>query len=160
MSTKKPYKTQKPEDPRVTAFKRAYMDATNPKTFCNIRQSALIAGYSEQYAENISGRKRPPKWWLEFRDSQEALRAEMLKMSEQHFYKVLQTPDDTNDGDRYKLKQRTAEFVSERVGKEVYSTRQEVTGADGRRLFDSSKRERATVPLSKLFKPAPQSPTE
>ena len=150
----------KAEHPRVTAFKRAYIDATNEKTFCNIRQSALAAGFSQSYAENLSGRVNEPKWWIQFRESQEAIRAKMLQMSEQHFYKVLETPDNTDNTERYKLKQRTAEFISERVGKDVYSTRQEVTGADGRRLFDSSKRERANVPLTKLFKPAPKSATE
>lgn len=142
----------KPEDPRVTAFKRAYIDATNPKTFCNVRQSALLAGFSQSYAENLAGRSNEPKWWIEFRESQDALRAKMLQMSEQHFYHVLQTPDNTDDQERYKLKQRTAEFVSERVGKEIYSTRQEVTGAGGRKLFDDTKRETAKLPLQKLFK--------
>lgn len=151
-NTGKTYERRKPEDARVTAFKQAYLDVHNTVTFCNIRQSALKAGFSEHYANNISGRPNPPKWWVEFRDSNEFLRAEMLRMSEQHFYNVLQTSDSTEDIERFKLKQRTAEFVSERVGKEIYSTRQELTGADGRRLFTNDTRERAKMPLATLFK--------
>ena len=34
-----------------------------------------------------------------------------------------------------KIKQDTAKFIAERVGKEYYSTRSEVTGADGKDLI-------------------------
>lgn len=151
-NTGKTYKTNKPEDARIQAFKAAYLDIENPQTFCNIRQSALKAGYSEDYANNISGRPNPPKWWLEFRVSQDFLRADMLRMSEQHFHDVLTTPQSTDDLERFKMKQRTAEFVSERVGKAIYSTRQELTGADGRRLFTNNTRDTAKMPLTTLFK--------
>lgn len=150
-NTGKTYKTNKPEDARVRAFKQFYLDIHNTDTFCNIRQSALRAGYSEDYANNISGRLNPPKWWIEFKETQDFIRADLLRQSEQHFYDVLQTPKDTNDLERYKLKQRTAEFVSERVGKEVYSTRQELTGADGRRLIPNEARDAAKMPLATLF---------
>ena len=144
-------KTHKKNDPRVLAFKRAYLDATNPKTFCNIRQSALLAGFSESYSNNLSGNTNVAKWWLEFQKDGEFKRAELLRESEQHFYNVLQTPDDTEDKERYKLKQRTAEFVSERIGKDVYSTRHEVTGKDGRQLYET-KDEKASEKVSELFK--------
>lgn len=152
-NTGKTYKKGKVNDPRVLAFKAAYLDIHNPVTFCNIRQSALLAGFSETYALNLSRPSgREAKWWTEFKQEGDFLRAELLRKSEEHFYNVMQTPDNTPDKERYKLKQRTAEFVSERVGKEIYSTRQEVTGADGRHLFGLKERESKQVPLKSLFK--------
>lgn len=136
-------------DPRVDIFKQFYLSPSS-YTFMNIRQSALRAGYTDQYARNISVQR--PKWWLELIDSAEYNRAEMVKKSESHFINMLETPDTTDDRERIKLKQRTAEFVTERLGKDIYSTRQEVTGADGRRLFDVKDRDSKQAPLSTLFK--------
>jgi len=58
----------------------------------------------------------------------------------------------SDDKDDRKLKHDATKFISERLGKEHYSTRQEVTGADGRRLFDNTAREAASVPIEQLFK--------
>jgi hypothetical protein len=134
-------------DPRVHLFKKNYIDPKS-ETFMNIFQSAMKAGYSEQYAANISVQR--PKWWLEFTEQSDVRRARMLNKAEQGLEKVLDYDD--NDRDKASMKLKAATYVTERLGKEHYSSRQEVTGADGRRLFDSSKRESATVPLTKLFK--------
>ena len=40
-------------DPRQQAFKEAYMNPASP-TFSNAQQSALVAGYSEDYARSIT----------------------------------------------------------------------------------------------------------
>lgn len=132
-------------DPRVDIFKQFYL-SPDSYTFMNIRQSALRAGYTEYYSNNISNNK--PKWWVELMDSAEFTRAEMIKKSERHFTDMLDTPTDTEDKDRIKLKQRTAEFVSERVAKDIYSTRKELTDKGGRRLFDEK---RAEAPIDELF---------
>ena len=139
-------------DPRVDMFKQFYL-RPDSYTFMNIRQSALRAGYSEQYARNIS--VQTPQWWQDLLASAEYNRANMLAKAEDNLYDVVRE-EDNGDYNTRKLKTDVSKFVTERLGKDIYSTRQEVTGADGRRLFDNTKRERATVPLHKLFKPAPQ----
>jgi len=136
-------------DPRVDMFKQFYL-SPDSYTFMNIRQSALRAGYTDQYARNISVQR--PKWWVELTDSTEAKRAEMIRQSEQHFLNVLDTPDDSTDKDRMKMKQKTAEFVTERLGKDIYSTRQELTDKGGRKLFDNDASKDKELNVTDLFK--------
>jgi len=134
-------------DPRVDMFKQFYC-RPDSYTFGNVRQSAMRAGYTETYADNISSQK--PSWWVEFTETGDFLRAEMLKEAQKNLYSTITSHSD--DKEDVKLKHDATKFVSERLGKEHFSTRQEVTGADGRRLFSNEKREAATVPLSNLFK--------
>jgi hypothetical protein len=140
-------------DPRVDIFKQFYL-RPDSYTFFNIRQSALRAGYSEQYANNISTQQ--PKWWKELQASSEFTRAKMLHAAENNLYEYVSEPTPT-DASHKRIQADVSKYVTERLGKEHYSSRQEMTGADGRRLFDSSKRDLAAVPLAKLFKPAPKS---
>jgi hypothetical protein len=135
------------QDPRVALFKAYYVDPKSP-TFCNINQSALKAGYSQTYALNISVQK--PAWWVELMQDADINRAEMLHLSEKNIKRVLKY--EPTDKDTEKLQLQTSQFISERLGKEHYSTRQEMTGADGRRLFTNDTRESAKMPLSTLFK--------
>ena len=154
-NTGKTYKRQC-YDPRVDIFRQFYL-RPDSYTFMNVRQSALRAGYSEQYANNIT--TQAPKWWKELVESSDFTRAKMLHAAENKLYHFVNEP--VNDEAAHKrIQADVSKYVTERLGKEHYSSRQEVTGADGRRLFDSSKRERASVPLAKLFKPAPQQDTK
>lgn len=145
----KTYKTSK-IDPRVETFKAYYLNPHNAATFCNITQSALIAGYSATYANNLSANTNSPKWWKEFQMQGDFMRARMLETAQMRLNERLTERVDDKDG--LKLQTDVAKFVSERLGKEHYSTRQEVTGADGRRLFTNDKRADATIPLTNLFK--------
>ena len=147
--TGKTYKTNK-IDPRSIEFKKHYLNSHNSVTFCNIYQSGIASGYSEEYSSNISARINKPKWWVEFSEQGDFLRASMLQTAQRNIQTTLQSHDD--DRDSQKLKHDASKFVSERLGKEHYSTRQEVTGADGRRLFTNEKRVDATIPLTNLFK--------
>lgn len=134
------------QDPRVAIFKTFYLDPTS-HTFMNILQSGIRAGYTQQYSENISNRN--PGWWRELLESSEARRAKMLQRAEQHFESVLdEKPVEKHAIDR---KQRTAEFVSERVGKDVYSTRKELTDKGGKRLFNSNHVQSTQDSLAHLF---------
>lgn len=131
---------------RATMFKRAYVDVNSP-TFCNITQSALKAGYSQEYAENLSHLN--PKWYQEFKEDAEVMRAEMLKKAERNLNRVLDiTPEDATDK---KLQQDASKFVSERIGKDAYSTRKELTDKGGRRLFNSTRDEATEDALQGLF---------
>jgi hypothetical protein len=74
----------------------------------------------------------------------------MLKAAENNLHQTIVTPPE--DKDDKKLQHDATKFVSERLGKEHYSTRQEVTGKDGKRLFSVEQRASANVPLNNLFK--------
>ena len=143
-------------DPRAILFKQYYLD-TKSYTFCNITQSALKAGFSETYARNLSSHTNKAKWYIDFTEESEYMRAAMLKKAENRLNERLNEETDTDTGK--KLQTDVAKFVSERVGKEFYSTRSEVTGADGKRLFSNEQRAAASIPLSKLFQSPVKSDT-
>ncbi len=136
-------------EPRAMLFKQYYLDV-KANTFCNITQSALKAGFSETYARNLSGHTNKAKWYVDFTEESEYMRASMLKKAENRLNERLQEDTDTDTGK--KLQTDVAKFVSERVGKEHWSTRTEVTGADGKRLFSNEQRADVSIPLAKLFK--------
>lgn len=142
----KTYKIRK-EDPRVTVFKMFFLDPRSA-TFWNVRGSAIRAGYKEDYASNITNHR--PRWWQELADSAEFTRADMLHQAEKNLKNTLKSEAHTETQE--KLRHDASKFIAERVGKEFYSTRQEVTGADGRRLFTNDNRASALAPLATLFK--------
>lgn len=134
-------------DPRVALFKAYYTDPNSP-TFCNILQSGIRAGYSEQYSQNISAQR--PQWWDDMQNDSDVKRAEMLATAEKRLNeRLVEVPEDKEG---LKIQTDVAKFVSERLGKAHYSTRQEITGKDGRRLFTNEQRASASVPLANLFK--------
>jgi hypothetical protein len=132
---------------RAQVFKAHY---TNPNsdTFMNVLQSALRAGYSQEYSESLGHNN--PKWYAEMMQDADVQRARMLKASENALEKAVNYDD--NDKDKAVLKLKAASFIAERLGKDKYSMRQEVTGADGRRLFTNETRDGAKMPLATLFK--------
>ena len=148
MAYKKPADRVKAADPRQTAFKQYYIDPNSP-SFANARASAIRAGYSEQYADNITVQQ--PAWLGDLLADTQLVRAEMLALSERNLKNVVSEPKPTDIQDK-KLWVDTSKYVSGTLGKEVYSTRQEVTGADGRAIFSNDERESAKMPLSTLFK--------
>ncbi len=133
-------------DPRVAVFKAHYTNPTSD-TFMNVLQSALRAGYSQEYSESLGYNN--PKWFDELMQDADVQRARILKAAENALEKAVNYDD--NDKDRAKMKLQAASFVAERLGRDRYSTRTELTGADGRRLFQTEKRDAAKMPLSTLF---------
>lgn len=148
MPYKKPADRVKNRDPRQTAFKQYYIDP-NSSTFSNARGSAIRAGYSEQYADNITIQQ--PMWLADLMRDTEMMRAEMLALSERNLRSVVIKPE-PEDKDDKKIWYRANEYISGTLGKAIYSTRQEVTGADGRSVFASEERDSAKTPLTTLFK--------
>ena len=148
MAYKKPADRVKATDPRQTAFKQYYIDPNSP-SFANARASAIRAGYSEQYADNITAQQ--PAWLGDLLADTQLVRAEMLALSERNLKNVVSEPKPTDIQDK-KLWVDTSKYVSGTLGKEVYSTRSEVTGADGRAIFSNDEREGAKMPLATLFK--------
>lgn len=145
-NTGKEYRTLKINQ-QAKVFATFYLSPASD-TFMNVRQSALRAGYSERYANNITVQR--PKWWIELTETADYERAQMLKTAQKRLNERL--TEKATDRDTLKIQTDVAKFVSERLGKEHYSTRQEVTGADGRAIFANEERDRAKTPLASLFK--------
>ena len=144
-NTGKTYNTSK-VNYKAQMFATFYMQPTST-TFQNVRGSALRAGYSEDYASNITNVK--PKWWVELQASSEYERAEMLALAQNNLKERLK--DKGDDKDTRKLQTDVSKFVAERVGKDHYSSRQELTDKGGRKLFTNETKVDADVPLEAMF---------
>ena len=72
------------KDPRKSAFLLYYYDRESP-TYGNARQSALRAGFTETYANNITFLK--PQWLLDFIGNLQS-----AKLAEAHLNEVLSLP--------------------------------------------------------------------
>jgi hypothetical protein len=106
---------------------------TNPNsdTFGNAKQSALRAKYSEEYSDNIMALMPD---WLESNIGD----YRRLKKAEKVLDKVLEMEAVDQEGklDNQLLKTQAdvAKFVGSTIGKKKYSTRSELTGANGSEL--------------------------
>ncbi len=134
-------------DPRQKLCWEFYV---NPKseTFGNGLQSAIRAGYSESHADTIT-----TETW--FQDK--VRRLNMLSKAEKVLDEMLEMPVETmkleKNGDDYdevvrtepalvKIKQDTAKFIAERVGKDTYSNRTEMTGANGESFIPNEEQKK------------------
>ncbi|MEI9966183.1 MAG: hypothetical protein WDN67_00685 [Candidatus Moraniibacteriota bacterium] len=122
--------------PRQIEFLRYYNDPKSD-TFGNALQSALRAGYSQEYAENIT--HLAPEWLSE----SIGRRKRLLEKAEQALEETLDMPIDIlkldddveivrTDPALIRIKQDTAKFIAKTQGKDQgYSERQEVSGPNG-----------------------------
>jgi len=134
--------------PKMIAYKANYENPESP-TYNNAYQSAIKAGFSPSYAKTITA-ERQNNHWIKSGDH---LRQEMLEKAEQNLHKITQMSDEELKSPQMaKIWQDTNKFISERLGKDYYSTRQELTDKGGRRLFNQKDKDIASIPLSKLFK--------
>lgn len=99
-------------DPRQQAFLAYYLDPTSD-TYSNCLQSAIKAGYKEEYAQNMTALM--PDWL-----SESIGKLNMLKKAERNLAKFLDFEQDP------KIQQDTTKFVAERLGRRDYSTKQEI----------------------------------
>jgi hypothetical protein len=129
-------------DPRQKLCWENYINPKS-KTFGNAYQSALKAGYEDATATQIT----TYDWFLEKRR-----RSNMFSKAEKVLDEMLDMPVEVNkfsgkgenevlimvtDPSLVKIKQDTAKFVAERLGKDDgYSTRSELTGKDGEPITD------------------------
>ena len=112
--------------PQQQEFLKAFLDPNSP-TWGNYRQSALKAGYSEDYADNIS--VQMPDW---LNDS--LGKSRRLIKAENNLDKALEgLLDDPEKGGK-PLQMKATELVLKSHKKNLYSERTEVTGADGKDL--------------------------
>ena len=111
-------------DPRQVAFMEYFFEPKS-ETFGNCLQSALKAGYSDGYAEQLTSRL--PNWLKESFDKLK--RKGMLTKAEHNLFKLLDV--DENDPRLVAIKADISKFVASRLGKAVYSERTELSGKDG-----------------------------
>ena len=117
-------------DPRQSLFFKKYF---SPKslTFANMTQSAMGAGYSKEYAENLSSKM--PKWL-----SEKVMDMRLIKNAEKRLNQVLELEpiDDEGKIDNSLIanQMKGINLVLKGLQKERFSERQEHTGANGSEL--------------------------
>lgn len=136
------------DDARVALFRVFYIDPKS-ETFGNCRASAIKAGYTETYADNIT--VQMPKWLENLLEDDALLRADMLKRAQKNIKSVVDE-DKPKEIEQKKLWYKASEYLSGTLGKDFYSTRTELTGAEGRRLIPNETRASQKMPLTSLFK--------
>lgn len=122
-------------DPRQKLCWDYYIDPRS-ETFSSGLQSALKAGYEQGSSEQITTQD----WFVEklrtlnMLDKAEKVLNDMLEMTDEVQRKVGDELVLVKDPQFTKIKQDTAKFLAERIGKARYSTRTELTGPDGKDL--------------------------
>jgi hypothetical protein len=123
-------------DPRQSLFLQNYLDPKS-ETFSNAYQSALKAGYEDEYAKVITSDSKGLEWLSEAVNDAYLLNKaennlkEFLEMDINNVRTVGDIDVFVRDPQLAKIKQDTTKFVAERLGKHKYSTRNEVSGPDG-----------------------------
>lgn len=134
-------------DPRQKLCWEFYI---NPKseTFGNALQSALKAGYEETYSTQITA----TQWFIDkvrrlnMLSKAEKVLEEMIELDINNHQKIGDEVVIRKDPALAKIKQDTAKFLAERLGKnDGYSSRTELTGAEGERLFEVKEEEKAMI---------------
>ncbi len=112
--------------PQQKLFLSGYLDP-NSETWSNAKQSAIKAGYSLEYADNIMSLM--PVWL-----SDNIGNTNLVK-------KALDNLESLLDEEDKRIKADMTKFTLERLSKGRFSARTELTGANGKELkitFDSS----------------------
>lgn len=113
--------------PKQILFLTNYLDPKS-KTFSNAYQSAISAGFSEEYAKTIISRGLE---WV----SENVRRVKMLEKAEQRLEEAISLPIVDIEGKTDKAVIDASKFVASRLGKEKWSERTELTGKDGKDLI-------------------------
>lgn len=113
-------------NPQQTLFLASY---TNPKseTFGNALQSALKAGYTKEYSENITALM--PDWLLE-----NIGKTKLVQKAEKNLEKALDGGLDDAKKGKKEIQWKATEMTLKTLRKEDYSERTEVTGKGGASL--------------------------
>lgn len=106
-------------DPRQSDFLARYLDPES-ETYSNALRSALAAGYKQEYAENILSLM--PDWLSESIEE-----ANLVAKAVRNFQKLLDSEDES-------INLKTSMFVAERLHKNKWSNRTELTGDKGKDL--------------------------
>lgn len=135
-------------DPRQADFLVNYLDRKSP-TFANAYQSAIKAGFTEEYAKTIISRDLE---WIS-----ESVRSEsMVQKAEKNLDKILGMDAVSDEGKvdtgLLKVVADTSKFVTERLAKDKYSSKQ-VTEHTGKvELVDNSELDKLAEDLDEKNK--------
>lgn len=113
--------------PKQQLFLANYTEPKSP-TFGKARSSAINAGFSESYADNITVEN--PEWLQENLGKLGNLRKAEKVLKETLEYDTI-NEEGKIDTQLLKVKTDVAKFLAKTVGKDTYSERQEHTGRDG-----------------------------
>lgn len=135
-------------DPRQAEFLKNYLDPKSA-TYSNALQSALKAGYEQEYAENITHLE--PNWLSEAIGTEQ-----MVKKAERNLNKILDmnvvSEEGKVDTGVLKVVADTSKFVTERLAKDKYSSKQ-VTEHTGKvEIVDNSELDKLAEELDKKNK--------
>lgn len=152
MATKTPTKKKNIQitDPRQQSYLAYFFDPKSP-TYSNTLQSALKAGFSQEYAENLTSLM--PNWLSDYIGKQKA--STLLEKAERNLDEMLDLPSKiqamgafgplynkviTGSGKKkkvrkipimvhavglLKIKNDTSQFVAERIGRKVYGDKED-----------------------------------
>lgn len=110
-------------DPRQADFLARYLDPTSP-TYSNGLQSALAAGYSQEYAEVLVGQM--PTWLSEkLKDNV------LLEKADKNLEMALEGLLDDPEGGKKDIQWKATQFVKKGLEKAKWSERVEHTGEGG-----------------------------
>lgn len=147
---------QKLLDPRQLACWENFVNPESP-TFGNQRQSAIAAGYTPLTADKVADQE----WFagrlrrMNMRAKAEKVLDEMLDMpvqrSKREGYGENSVEVIVTDPGLVKIKQDTAKFAAERLGKEDWANRTEVAGPDGGPIVDAEKKEKSNSLIKQLL---------
>lgn len=119
------------EQPRDTitvpqgTFIKAFLDPQSP-TLLDPQKSAEVANHNSPTAYSLAQLKT--KWFKEFAEE-----SPLLKKAEQNIAEILDLS--VTDFEHAQTVAKVSMFVAERLGKQRYSTRQELTAEDGKALI-------------------------
>lgn len=105
-------------DPRQALFLSCYLDPKS-ETFSNGLQSALKAGYTQEYAESLLDKM--PKWLAE-----KVGELSMLYKAERNLDKMLDLEEESEG--KLRVKADITKFVAERLGRKKYGTQEKPQG--------------------------------
>lgn len=109
--------------PQQEAFLKAYLDPKSP-TWGNAYQSALKAGYSDEYSQNITGQM--PDWL-----SENIRRTNIVLKAERNLENALEGLLDDPEKGKKEIQWKASEFALERLKKQEYSAKTETDITSG-----------------------------
>jgi phage terminase small subunit len=128
--------------PQQQAFLKNYLSPKS-ETWSNAYQSALKAGYSKEYSENITSQM--PDWLSENLGDNALLSKALANLSE-----ALEGELD-EEGRSKQIKYKATEFTLKSLNKDKFSERTEHTGKDGKDLIPDKQSEEKANQAINLF---------
>lgn len=131
-------------DPRQQLFLKSYLDPKSP-IFGNALQSALKAGYSQEYSENITSQM--PDWL-----SESLGKTKLVIKAEKNLEMALDGLLDDPEKGKKEIQWKATDMALRTLKSDTYSERKELTGKDGKDLIPEPLSEEDKEKLLGLIK--------